>query len=41
MRIAVDMDEVLADTLAGELEWLRREYGHSHRIWVLGRYGDN
>lgn len=28
MRIAVDMDEVLADTLAGELEWLRREYGY-------------
>jgi 5'(3')-deoxyribonucleotidase len=28
MRIAVDMDEVLADTLAGELEWLYREYGH-------------
>src|SRR5262245_33769095 len=27
MRIAVDMDEVLADTLAGELEWLRRTYG--------------
>jgi 5'(3')-deoxyribonucleotidase len=28
MRIAVDMDEVLADTLAGELEWLRSEYGY-------------
>jgi 5'(3')-deoxyribonucleotidase len=28
MRIAVDMDEVLADTLAGELEWLNREFGH-------------
>lgn len=28
MRIAVDMDEVLADTLAGELEWLQMEYGH-------------
>jgi 5'-nucleotidase len=28
MRIAVDMDEVLADTMAGELEWLHREYGH-------------
>lgn len=27
-RIAVDMDEVLADTLAGELEWLRSEYGY-------------
>jgi len=28
MRIAVDMDEVLADTLAGELEWLNRKYGY-------------
>ncbi len=28
MRIAVDMDEVLADTLAGELQWLNREYGY-------------
>ena len=28
MRIAVDMDEVLADTLTGELEWLYQEYGH-------------
>ncbi len=28
LRIAVDMDEVLADTLAVELEWLRREHGY-------------
>jgi 5'(3')-deoxyribonucleotidase len=28
MRIAVDMDEVLADTLSGELAWLHEEYGH-------------
>ncbi|WP_394835578.1 hypothetical protein LVJ94_01445 [Pendulispora rubella] len=29
MRIAVDMDEVLADTLVTQLEWLNTEYGHS------------
>jgi 5'(3')-deoxyribonucleotidase len=28
MRIAVDMDEVIADTMAGILEWFRREYGY-------------
>lgn len=28
MRIAVDMDEVLADTFAVQLDWLNREYGH-------------
>ncbi|WP_394846119.1 hypothetical protein LZC95_01490 [Pendulispora brunnea] len=29
MRIAVDMDEVLADTLIKQLEWLNTECGHS------------
>jgi len=28
MRIAVDMDEVLADTMAVQLKWLNDQYGH-------------
>jgi 5'(3')-deoxyribonucleotidase len=35
MRIAVDMDDVLADTLVGELEWLNREYGHQLTLELL------
>jgi 5'-nucleotidase len=35
MRIAVDMDEVLADTLAVELEWLHKEYGHQLTLELL------
>ncbi|WP_394827786.1 5' nucleotidase, NT5C type [Pendulispora albinea] len=29
MRIAVDMDDVLADTFGVQLDWLNREYGHA------------
>lgn len=27
-RIAIDMDEVLADTLGAQLDWLRERFGH-------------